>query len=92
MPSDIDVSNVHIDTQVQLCKNPLSLTAGISNFRDFFCKNLCGVTRAVFFFVTDPRFSCHLRCLPQTFTTTIQLRILLLMKKNQMNTKNRLTI
>ena len=30
---------MHIsDTQVQLCKNPLSLTAGISNFRDFFAK------------------------------------------------------
>ena len=37
MPSDIDVFNAR-DIQVQLCKNPLSLTAGILNFCDFLQK------------------------------------------------------
>ena len=44
------------DTQVQ----PLSLTAGISNFCDFFCKNSCGATRAIF--VPRTMSECHRRC------------------------------
>ena len=46
------------DTQVQVCKNLLSLTAGISNFRDFFKKFVWRDQSC--FFVTDPRFLCHL--------------------------------